>query len=166
VSTRAKSFWSTMPGLITGLAGILTGLVGLGTLLIQLEVIGGDGDPTPKFEPGRTATTRAGGSQPDGTAAVVRFAVSPSSLDVTTNKTESVTVENTGTKVLSVQQPVLSGSGKDQFTVRSDCGQLQVDDTCTVTVTFKGLLNASAIMTVRAGDGASPKEVTLEGRPV
>jgi hypothetical protein len=164
VSTRSKSFWSTMPGLITGLAGILTALVGLGTLLIQIGVIGGDnGDSdTPAVtRPGQTATTRAGAAPPDGTAA---FAVSPSSLELTPNDSETVTVENNGSKALSIQQPVLTGSGKDQFTVRSTCGHLEVDDSCTVTVTFRGLA-ASATMTIRASDG-SPKEVTLEGKAV
>ena len=169
MSTRSKSFWSTIPGLITGLAGVLTGIVGLATLLIQIGVIGGDeGDPdSPTVtRPGQTATTRDGAGQSDGTAAVAKFDVSPSSLDLTANKSDTVTVENTGTKVLTVQQPVLSGSGKDQFSVSSRCGQLQVEDTCTISVTFKGLLNASATMTVRASDGASSEEVSLDGKPV
>ncbi len=148
MSTQSRSFWSTMPGLVTGVAGILTALVGLGTLLVQLGVIGGNGgDSSPKPGPGAT------------------FIVSPTSLDLTADdKTGSVTVENTGATALSVQQPALSGSGKDQFSVSSRCGQLPAGDSCTVTVTFKGLLDASAVLTIRASGGASPKDVALEGK--
>ena len=47
MSENKKSFWSSIPGLVTGLAGLLTGVVGLVTVLIQLEDLGfcekGDG---------------------------------------------------------------------------------------------------------------------------
>ncbi len=150
MSTKRRSFWSTIPGLITGLAGILTGLVGLGTLLVQTGVIGDDGDgSTPK--PGETP--------------VARFTVSPTSVELNADeKTAPLTVENTGTTVLSFQQPVLNGAQKDQFTVTSRCAQVQPGDTCTVTVTFKGLLEGSATLTIRAGGGASAKDVPVEGK--
>ena len=47
-SENKKSFWSSIPGLVTGLAGLLTGVVGLVTVLIQLDVIGGDDGGTPR----------------------------------------------------------------------------------------------------------------------
>lgn len=165
MSTRSKSFWSTIPGLITGLAGILTAVVGLGTLLIQVGVVGGDGsdDPTTGRKSGSTVTTLAPGARSGDTEAVAKLDVSPTAVDLTvTDKTESVTVENSGSKALSLQQPALSGAGKDQFEVKNGCSQLQAGDSCNVTVTFKGLSEASATMMIRGSDGVS-KQVSLEG---
>jgi hypothetical protein len=172
VSTRSKSFWSTMPGLITGLAGILTALVGLGTLLIQIGVIGGDGDdsnPT-KTTPGQTATTRAGASPADdsdgsGTATgPPRFTVAPDEVKLTAGeKTENVTVANTGQTAFTLSTE-LTGSGEDQFTVsKGTCGsQVPKGGSCVITVTFKGALAAKADLVVTAPGGSS-QEVKLEG---
>jgi hypothetical protein len=167
VSTNSKGFFSTIPGVITGLAGVLTAVVGLGTLLIQLGVVGGSGGSSPK--PGSTVTTAPGSSGASGgsgtTSALAGFRISPTSVELSANeKTAPVTVENTGNTVLSFQQPVLAGTGKDQFTVTSRCNQLQPDDNCTVTITFKGLLDASATLTISARGGASPKDVPVRGK--
>ena len=54
MSENSRSFFSTVPGLVTGLAGVLTAVVGLITVLIQLGVIGGDdsdGSPAVNAEP-------------------------------------------------------------------------------------------------------------------
>jgi hypothetical protein len=175
VSTNSKSFWSTIPGLITGLAGILTGIVGLATLLIQIGVIGGDnGDSPTTTRPGATAAPGAGGGQSDGsddsgsetTAGRPSFTVAPTSLKLSgSDKTGEVTVSNTGGGAFTVATDV-TGSGEDQFTVRrGSCGaEVPRRGSCTMTVEFKGGLGATAelVVTVR---GASPSEqrVDLEG---
>ena len=172
MSRNRKSFWSTMPGLITGLAGILTGIVGLGTLLIQVGVIGGDnGDPDTTARPGATATTRAGGGQSDGsddsgsetTVGRPRFTVAPTSLDLSgSDKTGEVTVTNTGGAAFTVVTEI-TGSGKDQFTVRrGSCGaEVPRSGSCSMTVEFKGGLAATADLVVTV-QGASPSRQTVD----
>lgn len=173
MSTRAKSFWSTMPGLITGLAGILTAVVGLGTLLIQVGVIGGgDDDSTPKSETGATATTPAGGGRSDGSddsgtaTTPPKFTVAPQELRLTAgDKTGNVTVSNTGGAAFTLASEI-TGTGKDEFTLKKGtCGaEVPKSGSCTMTVEFKGGLAATAklVVTVR---GASPSQQTadLEG---
>ena len=175
MSTRSKSFWSTMPGLITGLAGILTALVGLGTLLIQIGVIGGDdGDSaTTTARPGATATTRAGGAQSDGSddsdrsdtaTGPAAFTVAPDEVKLTSgDKTENLIVSNTGGRAFTVSTE-FAGTGKDQFTLsKGTCGsQVPRGGSCTMTLTFKGGLAAEAELVVTAS-GASSQKVDLEG---
>ena len=171
MSTRSKSFWSTIPGLITGLAGILTALVGLGTLLIQIGVIGGDDDATTtNTEPGATATTRAGSSQADDSdgsdtaTGPPSFTAAPDELKLTAGeKTENVTVSNTGPSAFTLSTE-LTGTGEDQFTVsKGTCGsQVPKGGSCVLTVSFKGTLAAKADLVLTA-PGASSQEVKLEG---
>ncbi len=176
MATKSKSFWSTMPGLITGLAGILTALVGLGTLLIQIGVIGGDGDSTAKS--GVTANSRGtegGNSQtqdsetPPASAAKPSFTVAPDDLKLTgTDKEDTVTVSNTGTTALILATQV-TGAGKDQFTVsKGSCGtQVPKGGSCSLTVSFKGALTpVKADLIVSASGASSSQEVKLEGSPL
>lgn len=169
MSTRSKSFWSTIPGLITGLAGILTALVGLGTLLIQVGVIGGDGDDSTKNTPGQTATTRPGINQDDGGSGTAtgppKFTVAPDELKLTgSEKTKNVTVSNTGQAAFTLSTE-LSGSGEDQFTVsKGTCGsQVPKGGSCVMSVSFKGALAAEAELVVTAPGASSSQEVTIEG---
>ena len=78
MSESKRSFWSTIPGFVTGLAGLLTAVVGLVTVLIQLDIIGGDDSDQPV---GTTGTTVAGGAPAGGgatpTTAALAFTVSP-----------------------------------------------------------------------------------------
>jgi hypothetical protein len=174
VSSNSKSFWSTIPGLITGLAGILTALVGLGTLLIQVGVIGGDDDGDSTVKSGVTATTRRGtatgnsqteDSDSPATAAKPSFTVAPDDLKLTASeKTDTVTVSNTGTTALTLSTE-LTGDGADQFTVtKGSCGsQVPKGGSCSMTVSFKGGLSAQAELVVKAPGAPSAQEVTLEG---
>lgn len=169
MSTRSKSFWSTIPGLITGLAGILTALVGLGTLLIQIGVIGGDGDSTDTTtRPGATTAPRSGvggsaGSDDSGTAGPA-FTVAPKELNLTASKkTGDVTVSNTGGSAITIAAEI-TGSGDDQFTLKKgNCGaQVPKGGSCEMTVEFKGVLAATAELEVTVS-GASSQEVALDG---
>lgn len=173
MSSNSKSFWSTMPGLITGIAGILTALVGLATILIQIGVIGGDGDSGPGNEPGETVTTDAdgrpsGGSGGSGTATTAgrpTFTVAPTSLRLSgSEKSDTVTVTNTGSAAFSVSTAV-TGAGDDQFEVsKGSCGsEVPGRGSCTMTVSFKGGLEATAKLVVTVRGAASPQEVSLRG---
>ena len=173
MSTRSKSFWSTIPGLITGLAGVLTGIVGLATLLIQIGVIGGDdGDSNTPTRPGATATPRSGGGgQSDGSddsGAVTgppKFTVAPDELRLSGgDKSGNVTVSNTGQTGFTVSTE-LTGTGKDQFTLsKGTCGtQVPEGGSCVMTISFKGTLAAKAELVLTAPGASSSQEVQLEG---
>ena len=173
MSTKSKSFWSTIPGLITGLAGILTALVGLGTLLIQIGVIGGDdGDSGARSGVSSTDRGAATGNTPSEDsdspateAARPSFTVAPDKLELTANrKSATVTVSNTGTTALTLATDV-TGDGADQFTVTTGaCGtQVPKGGSCSINVSFKGGLTAQAELVVKASGAASSQKVELEG---
>lgn len=169
----SKSFWSTIPGLITGLAGVLTAIVGLGTLLIQLGVIGDGGGGSTKT--GRsTATTLAPGSGGSGgssgsqsgtatTRAVKTFGVSPETVTLKGNEKASIMVRNTGNAALLLV-PEVTGRDADKFTVDdgSCSSELAPQDSCVLTVSFEGGLVAEATLEVTAS-GAPSRDVELHG---
>jgi hypothetical protein len=152
MSQNRRSFWSSVPGLVTGLAGLLTGIVGLVTVLIQLGVVGGkdSGDKTTAATgttvttlPGATtSSTFSGGAGLTTTANVPTFTVTPVSLDFqpADAKEKSVSIKNTSTSAaLTVPLPTVNGADKDRFTPAfGTCtgAPLRPGDSCTVKVTF------------------------------
>ena len=145
MSENKKSFWSSIPGLVTGLAGLLTGVVGLVTVLIQLDVIGGD--DSNGAAPG-VSTTVAGNAatSPDGRPAgtprteAPAFTLSASTLEFkpTEPREKEVTVRNTGSVPLSLSPPEVEGADRSQFSASlGTCsGSIRVGGVCTLRVTF------------------------------
>jgi hypothetical protein len=142
-----RSFWSSIPGLITGLAGLLTGVVGLITLLVQQGLIGNSGSK--KIATGNTpttvTTTVAGGTSGTTAAGTVTvaagsFALTPKPLDFqpTDPKQKPVNVKNTGSTVLTGLQASFTGPDADRFSASmGDCvGSLVANLSCTMKVTF------------------------------
>lgn len=149
-------FWSSIPGVMTGLAGILTAVVGLLTLAYNLGWIG-DGD---EDEP----ATGGGGSVPS-------FSVEPGSLSFSpVDEAKDVTVENTGTGPVSFEEPQIEGD--DAFAVGDDdCAgtELPSGRTCTLEVTFDpptGPGRYEATLVISTGGGERSEEVELEGTGV
>jgi hypothetical protein len=147
VSDGKRSFWSSVPGLITGLAGLLTGVVGLITLLVQQGVIGNNSSAKNGATPGTTVPSATVPGTPSTVAgsssstASGTFTVSPTALDFapTDPKTKAVTVKNTGNvTTLTDFRPTLDGKDAERFQVSLfDCGgPLPANGTCTVKVTF------------------------------
>ncbi|HEX2273146.1 MAG TPA: choice-of-anchor D domain-containing protein [Acidimicrobiales bacterium] len=175
-TTKPKSFWSSVPGFVTGLAGLLTGVVGLITVLIQLDVIGGGSDdsPSPTDQPAATTeTTRrstrsgAGASQ---SGQPPQFAVTPASvrLDTGLNKEADVVVRNTGATELSVDDVSLSGPAAAEFAVNEqDCtaDELAPNSSCSIKVTYAPSARGehSATLRVAVAGASSPQQVALSG---
>ncbi|HEX2023960.1 MAG TPA: choice-of-anchor D domain-containing protein [Acidimicrobiales bacterium] len=176
---KSKSFWSSIPGFVTGLAGLLTGVVGLVTVLIQLDVIGGDsGDsPTTTEQPGVTTSSprRSGGSGGGASQSgqAPQFTVTPTavSLDTLLNKQADVVVANTGSTALSVDDVSVSGTDAGEFTVdEQDCTaeELAPNNSCSMRVAYRASARGdhSATLSVEVA-GASSKQVSLKGtRPL
>lgn len=144
--SERKSFWSTVPGLITGVAGTITGIVALVGVAAQAGWIGGgDGGGTTTtttvegsagtIEGGRT--TGPGATAPEEEASG-ELAVSPTSVDLTLLAPEAtVTVRNTGDAPVDVRPPNITGSDADSFEVADDgCSGSDLDPgrSCEVTV--------------------------------
>lgn len=173
-----RSFWSTVPGLITGLAGLLTGIVGLVTVLIQLGVIGGKSDGTTTAATGGTVTTTAPSTAPGSAPSTVAaggttvtaagsFTV-PATLDFPVGvKEKPLPVKNTSTSgSITVRPPTVTGKDAAQFSASlGDCSQpLAAGLSCTMTVTFSPngpLRTYSATLQVTATGAARGAEVAL-----
>ena len=143
MSENKQSFWSTIPGLVTGLAGLLTGIVGLVTVLMQLDVIGGDDGGTPNAAvtttvvPGGTAGTTGGAGGGSGTTISGRLTVEPTTLKLATGEREkTLTVRNASSAPVTVLKPEYKGRDSTAFTVDSGCTNvnLRVGASCTVKV--------------------------------
>jgi hypothetical protein len=179
VSDGKRSFWSSVPGLITGLAGLLTGVVGLITLLVQQGVIGNNssggklpplGTSVPSATVPGTPGTVAGSSS---STASGTFTVSPTALDFapTDPRTKAVTVKNTG-NVTTLTDFRSTVDGKDAGLFQAslgDCGgPLPANGTCTVKVTFTpqsgaALKQYTARLRLSATPAPAVAEVVLTG---
>ena len=143
MSENKKSFWSSIPGLVTGLAGLLTGVVGLVTVLIQLDVIGGDDADTPNagvattIAPGGGAGT--GGAGGATTTISGRLTAEPTTLKLGTGEREkTVTVRNQSNASLTVLKPEYTGTDRSAFSTDAGCTNvvLQAGRSCTLKVTL------------------------------
>lgn len=147
MSENKRSFWSSIPGLVTGLAGLLTGVVGLVTVLIQLNVIGGDKSDKPTADvsttiaPGGTAATTGGTGAGGGSSTTIsgRLAADPVSLKLATGEREkTLTVRNLTNASVTVLKPEYTGTDKSAFSTDSGCTNvvLTVGRSCTLKVTL------------------------------
>ena len=143
MSEKKRSFFATIPGLVTRLAGLLTGIVGLVTVLIQLNVIGGDdsnGSAVNAGGPVTSAPAGGGGAGGTPTTEAGTFTVTPSPLNFgpADPKEKTLTVKYTSsTARLSVQSPKVIGKDAERFSTSSDCpGSLAPNLSCNVRVTF------------------------------
>lgn len=179
MSEGKRTFFATIPGLVTGLAGLLTGIVGLVTVLIQLGVVGNkDSSDSSK---GATTTTVVGGTAAPGatggsgggataTTEVPRFSVNPTTLDFasTGSRTRTVKVSNDSTSAtLTVLVPRLAGNDAAQFSANpGDCTRPVAPGlSCQLQVTFSPtgpLRKYEATLEVTA-QGARGLEVPVTG---
>ncbi len=179
-TTKSKSFWSSIPGFITGVAGVLTGVVGLITVLIQLDVIGGDDSPSPADpdQPAATATdttrrsTRSGSAQP--AQSPPQFSVTPTAVNfgALLNDAADVVVRNTGSSPLTVDDVALSGPAASEFTVNEQgctSDEVPANGSCTIKVTYEPSARGehSATLRIEVAGAPSPQQVSLSGsRPL
>jgi hypothetical protein len=150
------SFWSSLPGVLTGIAGLATAVVALLSLAASQGWIGGDGADG--------AGSAGGGEAP------ARIDVDPTSLQFRAvpgaASSETVTVTNGGDAPVRLEQPKIDGADADRFEIAGgNCtGQpLPPGRSCEVVVTFSGGLTADASATlVVTPESGRAKEVRLE----
>lgn len=166
MSDGRRSFWSSIPGLITGLAGLLTGVVGLITLLVQQGVVGNNSSDKPPSGVTTTVVPGAPGATP--AAAMGSIGVDPTALRFTLadQAPKPVKVKNTSAVAITIPKPTVSGANNAQFVVDpGDCARsLSPNLSCTMTVTFKpsGLLTSyNATLRIEPSGPVLPAEVAL-----
>ena len=150
-----RAFWSSLPGILTGLAGILTATVALLGLALSQGWIGNGG--------GGDGSVDAGGE-------VVRISVEPDSLEfrglpLPGEVERAVEVLNDGTAPVTLEIEI-TGDDAGQFTSDgSDCttSPLPPGRTCEVTVSLDESGEASATLVISANGGELAREVDLEG---
>jgi len=170
MSEKTRSFFATIPGVVTGLAGLLTAVVGLITLLVQLDVIGGDdSEKVATTATTVTTVTTVVGSGVTPTTEAGTFTVNPGTLAFgpTDAKEKTVTIRNTSaTTRLTVLNPRVTGKDADRFTAAvGDCAApLAPDLSCSLRVTFTPsgpIRSYEAIVQLQASGAPRAAEVKL-----
>jgi hypothetical protein len=174
--SEKKSFWSSVPGLVTGLAGLLTGVVGLVTVLIQLDVIGGsDNASTPAAGVSTTVAGQApvaGGGSAVTTTISGRLTTDPATLKLQpTEREKNLTVRNSASATVTVLKPETSGPDQSAFKVDEGCTNvsLRPGSSCTVKVqlTPSGVLKTyQAKLMLEAREITTVTEVPIEASTV
>ena len=173
MSENKRSFFATIPGLVTGLAGLLTGIVGLVTVLIQLNVIGGDDSngSTGVNAGGPVTSAPPGGGGAGGTTPATRpatFTVDPKSLKLAVNEREkSLKVTNDGPGAITMLAPEFSGTDKAVFKTDAGCTntRLEAGRSCTLRVLFNPsgpLKSYTATLVLNADRTARATEVPVD----
>lgn len=171
--TEKKSFWSTIPGVIAGIATILTA----GVALISLIASNGD-DPQPQAtetaSPSATSAAGSfGGSGSGGNAP--RAVIAPKSIDfgdLGSGRTASqtVTVTNSGSEYLVVEDAAVDSPAGAFSMDAEDCLAEQTgiapDDECEIEVTFTpGSAGSFAgFLVIEHSAAGSPERIALNGQ--
>ena len=169
--SERKSFWSSVPGLVTGLAGLLTGVVGLVTVLIQLNVIGGDDPGSPPAAIVPTTVAPATGGSPSTTISG-QLKADPGTLKLAaTEREKTLTVRNASTAMVTVLKPQTTGKDPSAFKIDEGCtGQiLRPGSSCTVKVTVAPngpLRTYTASVVLEAKELSQVTEVPVEATAI
>jgi hypothetical protein len=172
---QKKSFWSTLPGFLTGTATVISAVLGL------LAVFGLGGDdksktatPTVTASPSPTAGgSERQGSGGSGESSVGLVRLSPQNVDFGRQNVgsggpeETVTLTNTGTREVIINTVELGGADPSLFQIVSnDCGDtVQPEYDCKISLRFipeaAGDFRATLLIDHDADEG--PTDVTLQG---
>lgn len=155
------SFWSTLPGVLTGIAGLVTAVVALVSLAASQGWIGGGGSD--------------GAGSPGEGEAPAQLEVEPSDIDfppVPTSREATVTVTNDGAGPFRVDEPEIKGPDADRFDADGgECTREPVPagQSCEVVVTFDRPSTpgrSSATLVVSVNDAERSVEVPIEATTV
>ena len=173
MSENKKSFWASIPGVVTGLAGLLTGIVGLVTVLIQLDVIGGDDSSSTTAAGGPTTVAPAPGAGASSTTAVSgRLTTEPATLKLQPNEREkALTVRNSSSAAVTVLKPEYTGADSRAFSTDAGCTNvsLRPGSSCTVKVILAPsgpLRTYKANLVIEARELSQVTEVPVEATTI
>ena len=183
----SKGFWSSVPGVVTGVASVVTAAVGLIGAGVTLGWFGNkDNDKgtsvsaaattTITTSPLATTTTlfgRTGGTTATTAtpSSLTPLQASPATLtfDALGARDQKVTVRNTTASSISLSAPSVAGVDASEFTAKDlTCGaRLDANRTCEVQVTYRattaGTANAKLVL---QPVGQPALEVPLKGNRI
>jgi hypothetical protein len=182
MSAPNKSFFSSLSGLITGIAGLLTATIAIFgvaasqgwlssgskaasstapglTTSTTTSTPSGLGDPSTIFGSSGSSSNAAGGAVPqygvDATSISFQ-AVGPTST--------SVKVNNTGVVPMTVEAPSITGPGASHFTANNQgCGSVDPGRSCQIQVNFQqapGTFNATLVVQITGAPRATEVAIT------
>jgi hypothetical protein len=166
MAAEKRNFWTTVPGIISGVAAIVTGLGVLIPLLLGVgskhsnkntgsqsptpgvtstagsesptSTAGGTGSPVPTDSSSSPATTSSGSGQ--SSSGAVGLTANPASLTFKGTSDQTVTISNPGSTTVTIEKVVITGSNAAAFSVASTtCGETATVDpnqSCQVTLHF------------------------------
>ena len=175
-----KRFWSSVPGVVTGVASVVTATVGLIGAGVTLGWFGNKdstktsaGATTTSVGPGATLTTLSppgstGASGATPTTSLSPLTASPSQLtfDALGSRSQQVTVRNATATAVTLRPPNIAGVDSSQFDAKDlTCGgRLDANRTCLVLVTFLATKTGTASATLVVEPVGPPAvEVPLKG---
>lgn len=170
-----KSFFSSMPGFITGVAGLVSAVVAAAGLAVQQGWVGGDSGsenaPAEELSESGRAALSGGSGDSEVSGARPEFAVQPASVSFGTvgSREAKVTVRNTGEVDLRLETPTITGADPDRFRVSEGTCNGVVDPgrSCELDITFTPKSGTfDAVLVVEAEDGTKAQEVPLEASAV
>ncbi len=165
-----RGFFSSVPGLITGVAGLLSAAAAVGGLAVQQGWIGDDDSGSTS----RTGSTSRPGATAGGTEATEEegsFDVDPSSVTFQPvgSRRVSVKVTNTGDVPLEMEPPTVTGADAERFDAdRGTCsGTLRPGRSCELEVTFEAATGRfEAVLVVEADGATRASEVPIRANAV
>jgi len=140
MADKKRSFWTTVPGIISGIAAIVTGL---GVLIPVLLGVGGkhtNKNTGSQSSPGVTSTSTAGGSTSDTTSPTdgstgtdntsgpgsspLGITADPSSVNLSGKAADAtVTISNPGATDVTIDKVEITGANASAFSISSTtCG--------------------------------------------
>lgn len=173
--TDKKNFWSTVPGIIAGVATILTATVALIPLFMGNDDQA-EPEPTESATPTQSSSSTGGSSSGRGGSsggAEPRAVVAPKSLDFGDlgsgrSRDLTVTVANSGDGYLMVDDISVTGRS-DVFSAEGqECLEetgIAPDDECEIKVTFKPSSPGefAGVLEIEHSANGSPADVALNG---
>jgi len=178
MSEQKRSFWSTLPGIITGLASILTATVALVGIFMNFGPGSNDNGAEPGESPSPTATGTAfpRGTGPGGTGTAggaPQAVIAPRNIDFGRlgsgrTATDTVTVANSGSEFLVIERAAITGRD-DLFSVdAAEClvpTGIEPGSNCEIRVTFtpRSPGNYAGVLEITHSGPGSPNQVALTG---
>ena len=174
--SEKKSFWATLPGILTGTATVITAALGLWATLSSGGPTSNAPQPTQTASPSSSATPSSSLSPEVLTDELPEADVVPQSVDfgdlgLGRSGSKSITVVNSGEADLEIYQVSLTGEGADRFKVGSDtCASESIapGSRCEITLEFSPPTVASFLATLQLEHNAqdTPTKVPLSGEGI
>jgi centrosomal CEP192-like protein len=175
--SEKKSFWGTLPGIITGTATVITAGLGLWAAVANSGVTGDTkASPTPTVSPSASATPSSSLS-PEALvdelpkADVVPVSVEFEDLGLGRAASKTITVVNSGQADLEIYEVAIGGEGADKFKVVQDtCASESIapGSRCQITLEFSPPTVGSFLATLELNHNAqdTPTKVPLSGKGI